>query len=85
MTIRDWSLITGRGGYKTGEGACEILPLRKGGHKEVLAMVKGGGRQTSFGVVFTQQLEVLAILKGGGGGTKCSHSTGGGAKSFTLS
>ena len=31
--LRDWSLITGRGGgYKTGGGgACEVLPLRKGG------------------------------------------------------
>ena len=30
--LRDWSLITGRGGggaggYKTGGGACEVLPL----------------------------------------------------------
>ena len=33
--IREWSLITGRGGYKTGggggRGACEVLHLRKGG------------------------------------------------------
>ena len=32
--IREWSLITGRGGgggYKTGGGAREVLPLRKGG------------------------------------------------------
>ena len=40
--IRDWSLITGRGGYKTGGGAHEALPLRKGGAKKVLAMLKGG-------------------------------------------
>ena len=25
--VRDWSLITGRGGYKTGGGAQEVLPL----------------------------------------------------------
>ena len=33
--FRDWSLITGRGGYNTGGGgACEVLPLQKGGgHK----------------------------------------------------
>ena len=33
VTLRDWSLITGRGqGYKTGGGgACEVLPLQKGG------------------------------------------------------
>ena len=30
--VRDWSLIMGRGGgYKTGGGARELLPLRKGG------------------------------------------------------
>ena len=32
ILLRDWSLITGRGGaYKTGRGgAREVLPLRKG-------------------------------------------------------
>ena len=66
--VRDWSLITGRGeGYKTGGGACEVLPLRKGGAGKVLAMLKvGGGVTQCFGVVFTWELEVLAILKGGG-------------------
>ena len=45
--------------YKTGGGgACEVLPLQKGG-EEVSAMLKGGGT-TSFGIVF--MLEVLAIL-----------------------
>ena len=34
--LRDWSLITGRGGggglqNGRGGGACEVLPLRKGG------------------------------------------------------
>ena len=28
--FRDWSLITGRGGG----GACEVLPLRKGGRAQ---------------------------------------------------
>ena len=43
--LRDWSLITGRGGggYKTGGGAREVLPLRKGGAQKVLDMLKGGG------------------------------------------
>ena len=37
--IREWSLITGRGGgYKTGGGAREVLPLKKGG---------GGGKSFS--------------------------------------
>ena len=36
ITIRDWSLITGRGGLQNGrggEGASEVLPLQKGGGK----------------------------------------------------
>ena len=43
-TLRDWSLITGRGGgYKMGGGGPrEVLPLRKGGAEKVLAMLKGG-------------------------------------------
>ena len=49
-------------------------------------MVKGGRK--SFGVVFTQYLEVLAILKGGGGGgsAKSLHPLKGegGAKGLTL-
>ena len=43
--FRDWSLITGRGGYKTGGGAREVLPLRKGGAQKVLAMLKGGHKK----------------------------------------
>ena len=45
--LRDWSLITGRGGgYKTGGGgACEVLPLRKLGAEKVLAMLKGGHKK----------------------------------------
>ena len=36
----------------------------KGGAEKVQTMLKGGGT-TSFGVVFTRELEVLTILKGG--------------------
>ena len=38
--LRDWSLIKGRGGLQNGrgEGACEVLPLRRGG---------GGGKSFS--------------------------------------
>ena len=45
--FRDWSLITGRGGYKTGGGggAREVLPLRKGGMDKVLAILKGGHKK----------------------------------------
>ena len=36
-------------------GACEVLPLQKGGGGDkVLAMLKGWGGTTSFGVVFTR-------------------------------
>ena len=48
VNVRDWSLITGRG------GAREVLPLRKGGGAEkVLAMLKGGQKKVwgSFYVV----------------------------------
>ena len=33
VNIWNWSLITGRGGAtkREGGGACEVLPLRKGG------------------------------------------------------
>ena len=57
---RDWSLITGRWGYKTGEEASEDLPLQKkgGGAEKVLAMLKGGGDRKSFEVVLIRELEV---------------------------
>ena len=44
--IRDWSLITGRGGATKREGGShEVLPLRKGGGAEtVLAMLNGGAQ-----------------------------------------
>ena len=42
---RDWSLITGRGGYKTGGGAREVFPYEKGGAEKVLAMLKGGHKK----------------------------------------
>ena len=34
-----------RGSYKTGQRACEVLPLRKGGAKKVLVMLKGGHKK----------------------------------------
>ena len=45
--LRDWSLITGRGGgaSKREGRAREVLPLRKGGAEKVLAMVKGGHKK----------------------------------------
>ena len=49
--IRDWSLITGKGGggYKAQGGVCEVLPLRKRGEGGVSAMLEGGGAQTVLG------------------------------------
>ena len=44
--LRDWSLITGRGDYKTGGGGgSEVLPLRKRGSGKVLAMLNGGHKK----------------------------------------
>ena len=54
LTSKGLVTTYGEGGYKTGGGACEVLPLRKGGVKKVLAMLKGGGGTNSFGVVFTR-------------------------------
>ena len=46
QSLRDWSLITGRGGATKREGgAREVLPLRKGGAEKVLAMLKGGHKK----------------------------------------
>ena len=41
--------LWGGRGYKTGGGACEVLPLRKGGADKGLAMLKGGGAQQFWG------------------------------------
>ena len=44
--LRDWSLITGRGGATNWEvWAREVLPLRKGGAENVLAILKGGHKR----------------------------------------
>ena len=56
--LRDWSLITGRGGggggYKTGgRGAYELLPLRKEGGAKSFSHAKWGDTK-SFGVVSTR-------------------------------
>ena len=49
-SLRDWSLITGRGGGTKQEGGhVKFYPYEKGGR--VLAMLKGGTK--SFGTVFT--------------------------------
>ena len=49
ILVKDWSLVTGKGGYKTGGGG--IFPLRKGGRAEKgLSHAKGGHKnfQGSF-------------------------------------
>ena len=45
IALRDWSLITGRGGYKTGGGAREVLPLQKGGGGKSLSHAEEGAQQ----------------------------------------
>ena len=47
--LRDWSLITGRGGgLRNGRGACEVLPLQKGGGADFFSHAEGG-TQDVFG------------------------------------
>ena len=60
--LRDWSLITGRGGGNTQR---EFYPYEKGGAEFLLAMLKGGGDTQNVGIV-------LAILKAGGGAQNVS-------------
>ena len=46
MILRDWSLITGGGGYKTGGGgAHEVLPLHRGGGGESFSRAEGEAQQ----------------------------------------
>ena len=58
MFLRDWSLITRRGGLQNGRGGGprEVLPLRKGGGggaKKVLAILKGGGHKMFWGSFYS--------------------------------
>ena len=54
--VREWSLITGRGGgvqNRRGVGQVKFYPYKKkrgGGAGKVLAILKGVGGTTSFGV-----------------------------------
>ena len=49
LSLRDWSLIKGRGGgYKMGGGHVKFYPYEKGGAGKVLAVPL-----KCFGVVFT--------------------------------
>ena len=45
--LRDWSLITGRGGLQNGRGGGHVKfnPYEKGGAEKVLAMLKGGHKK----------------------------------------
>ena len=57
--IRDWSLITGRGGATKREGGhVKFYPyeMGRGGVEQVLAMLKGEGT-TSLGVVLCSSLK----------------------------
>ena len=53
LGLRDWSLITGRGGATKREGGhVKFYPYEKGGGKS-FSHAKRGGKK-SFGVVYTQ-------------------------------
>ena len=46
MKIREWSLITGRGGLQNGRGGhVKFYPYEKGGAEKVLAILKGGAQK----------------------------------------
>ena len=46
LDLRDWSLITGRGGLQNGRGGhLKFYPYEKGGAEKVLAMLKGGHKK----------------------------------------
>ena len=65
FSLRDQTLITGRGGgYKTGGGGgkSSFTPTTKRWWKFVVATLKGG--TISFQIVLTQEIKVLAKLKG---------------------
>ena len=64
LNVRDWLLIPGKGGYKTGGGACEVLPRRKGGSEKGLAMLKG--KHKKFWGSFSH-------IKGGGAQNVSTH------------
>ena len=45
-SLRDWSLITGRGGLQNGRGGhVKFYPYKKGGAEKVLAVLKGGAQK----------------------------------------
>ena len=65
--LRDWSLITGRGGGATkwqGGGAREVLPLRKGGGKKSLRHSEGGAQKV-LGLFLRGSLKFKPYCRGG--------------------
>ena len=57
--IRDWSLITGRGGLQNGRGggAREVLPLQKGGGGGKSFSHSEGGAQKVLGLFLRGSLK----------------------------
>ena len=89
--LRDWSLITGRGGGGAtnrtwgGGGGVNFTPTKKrGGEEKVLAKLKGG-EKTFWGGFYAVALSFSHIEGGGGGRKKFSLFKRGDAKGFTLS
>ena len=76
--LRDWSLIMGRGGLQNGRGACEVLPLRKGGGGGKSFSHAEEGAQKFWGSFYTVAWSFSHIE----GGAKSFHSLKGGRKKF---
>ena len=74
----------GGGGYKTGGGAHEVLPLRKGGGGGKSFSHSEGGAQKVLGLFLRGSLKFKPYCRGRGR-VKFPLYKRGGAKSFTLS
>ena len=63
-SLRDWSLITGRGATNRSGGAHEVLPLQKGGAKKSFSYGEVGA-QTVLGSFLRLSLRSFSHIEGG--------------------
>ena len=85
MSLRDWSLITGRRGYKTGGGGgrhVKFYPYRKagGGCRTSFSHAEGGGGGGHNNFLGSFYAIALSFSHIEGQGAKSVHSLKGGAR-----